>query len=171
MSVKLPATIINGDTVGIVDLNEVLVCRQRLFANTTEAANYYILEHNLKIVYPYAVLAQVTYQQCEETLNTIPGKREQKKYLKQVQKQLMDQYENELKCLTVEQGRLLIKLIDRQTGNSSYEIVKEMRGSLSAFMWQTVAALFGDNMKDTYNPDGNDRDIENIIHLIEQGAI
>lgn len=171
LSIRLPATIINGDTVAIVDMNEVLVSRQRVFANCTEAANYYILEQNLKVVYPYAVMAEATFKQCESTLNSMQDKGEKKRYLKQVQKQLMDQYETELKELTVEQGKLLIKLIDRQTGNTSYEIVKEMRGSLSAFMWQTVASLFGNNMKTEYDPSGQDKDIETIIHLIERGDI
>jgi hypothetical protein len=83
----------------------------------------------------------------------------------------MKQYSDELKGLTVNQGKILIKLIDRETGNSSYEMVKELKGSFSAFMWQTVARLFGDNLKSTYDPDEEDRDIENIIGLIETGAI
>ena len=119
----------------------------------------------------YAVMAQATFQQCEQTLTTMTNEREKRKYLKQMEGQLMDQYKQELKSLTVEQGRLLIKLIDRETGTTSYEMVKEMKGSLSAFMWQTVASLFGNNMKDTYDPIGEDKDIENIVHLIEQGVI
>ena len=171
MGVRLPATVINGDTIGIVDMSEVLVCGHRFFANCTEAANYYILEQNIKTVYPYAVMAQATFQQCEQTLTTMTNEREKRKYLKQMEGQLMDQYKQELKSLTVEQGRLLIKLIDRETGTTSYEMVKEMKGSLSAFMWQTVASLFGNNMKDTYDPTGEDKDIENIVNLIEQGVI
>ncbi len=171
IAVRLPATIIGSDTVGMVDMCEVTVSRQRIFANCTYAANYYILERNIKIVYPYAVMAQATFSQCEATLNTIPDKGDKRRYLKQVQKQLMDQYEVELKGLTVDQGKLLIKLIDRQTSNTSYDIVKEMRGTLSAFMWQTVASLFGDNMKETYDPNGQDRDIESIIQLVERGDI
>ncbi|MGP8214756.1 MAG: DUF4294 domain-containing protein [Bacteroidia bacterium] len=171
LGVRLPATIINGDTVGIVDMSEQLVCGHRVFANCTEAANYYILEQNIKTVYPYALMAQANYEQCEQALSTLTDKSEKKKYLKQMEKQLMGQYEQELKGLTVEQGRLLIKLIDRQTGSTSYDLVKQMKGSLSAFMWQTVATLFGNSMKDTYDPAGEDKDIENIIHLIEQGII
>jgi hypothetical protein len=171
LAIRVPATIINGDTVPLMDLGEVTVVGQHVFANVTEAANYYILERNIKVVYPYAVMAQATFQQCEETLSTMPDGKEKKEYLKQVQKQLMGQYEEELKSLTVEQGRLLIKLIDRETGATSYDLVKQMKGSLSAFMWQTVATLFGNNMKDTYDATGEDADIENIIHLIEQGDI
>ena len=67
--------------------------------------------------------------------------------------------------------RQLIKLINRQTGATSYDLVKELRGSLTAFMWQTVACLFGNNLKDTYDPQTEDKEIENIIGLIETGAI
>jgi len=171
IGIRLPATVIGRDTVAIIDMCEVLVCGHRTFANCTDAANYYILEQNVKTVYPYAVMAQMEFEQCEQTLSTMTDRHAKKVYIKQMEKQLMDQYEEELKGLTVSQGKLLIKLIDRQTGSTSYEMVKEMKGTLSAFMWQTVATFFGNSMKDTYDPNGEDRDIENIIHLIEQGVI
>lgn len=171
IGVRLPATVIGKDTVGIVDMCCVTVCGHRNFANCTEAANYYILEQNVKAVYPYALLTQAEFAQCEQTLSTLTDRHEKKEYLKKVEKQLMDQYEEELKGLTVSQGKLLIKLINRQTGETSYDMVKEMKGSLSAFMWQTVATFFGNSMKDTYDPNGEDKDIENIIGLIEQGLI
>jgi hypothetical protein len=82
----------------------------------------------------------------------------------------MAQYKEEIKGLTITQGRLLIKLLDRQTGKTSYEMIKELRGSFSAFMWQTVACLFGNDLKDKYDPEEN-QNIESIIHLIEVGAI
>jgi hypothetical protein len=96
---------------------------------------------------------------------------EKRKYLKQMEKIMMDQYKEDLKNMTVNQGRILIKLINRQTGTTSYDMVKELKGSLSAFMWQTVARLFGNNLKDTYDPETEDREVENIIQLIEVGAI
>lgn len=171
IGVRLPATIMGKDTIGVVDMDYVTVCGHRVFSNCTDAANYYILEQNIKTVLPYALLAQAEFAQCEQTMSTMTSEHEKKKYLKQVEKQMMDQYEQELKNLTVGQGKLLIKLIDRQTGQTSYDLVKEMKGSLSAFMWQTVATFFGNSMKDTYDPNGEDRDIENIINLIEQGLI
>jgi len=169
--VKLPATVTNGDTLAVVDLCQLMVYGYKVFPTVAEATKYYVLVENVKAAYPYAVMIEATFNQCEQTLNTIPDKREKKKYLKQVEEQLKTQYEDDLKNLTIDQGRLLIKLINRQTGTTSYEMVKELKGSFSAFMWQTVATVFGNNMKDTYDPTGEDKDIEDIINLIEQGAI
>lgn len=168
---RLPARVVNGDTMGIVTMGPAMVYGCKVFANCAQAADYYYLVQNIKTVYPYAVMAGITFQQCEETISTMSGRHEQKKYIKQVEKQLKAQYEDELKSLTIDQGRLLIKLIDRQTGNSSYELVRQLRGSFSAFMWQTFASLFGNDMKDTYDPQGKDKNIEDIIQLIQEGAI
>lgn len=167
----LPATIINGDTVSIRNLYPVYVVANRVFANTDEAFKYYLLKRDVKIAYPYAIMAEATFKQCEETMQTMTSESEKRHYLKEMQKQMMAQYKEELKKMTVNQGKILIKLIYRQTGTTSYEMVKELRGSLTAFMWQEVAGLFGNNMKATYDPDNEDKDIENIVQLIETGAI
>lgn len=168
---KLPAIVVNGDTTALVELGQVMVIGNREFKNYTEAMQYYMLERNIKIVYPYAIMAEATFQQCEETIKNMTSESDRKHYVKQVEKQLMKQYSDELKGLTVDQGRLLIKLIDRQTGQTSYALVKQLRGSFSAFMWQTVASIFGNNLKKTYDPQGEDKEIESIINLIEVGAI
>jgi len=168
---KSPATLLDGDTVAIFDLNPVIVVSNRVFPNVNEAMKYYRLCRDVKVAYPYAILAEATFQQCQETMQTMSSESEKRSYLKEMQKQMMGQYEKDLKNLTVNQGRILIKLINRETGTTSYEMVKELRGSLSAFMWQTVARLFGNNLKDTYDPETEDREIENIIQLIEVGDI
>lgn len=167
----LPATIINGDTVSIRNLYPVYVVSNRVFANTDEAFKYYLLKRDVKIAYPYAIMAEATFKQCEETMQTMSSESDKRHYLKEMQKQMMAQYKEELKKMTVTQGKILIKLIYRQTGSTSYDMVKELRGSLTAFMWQTVAGLFGNDMKATYDPDNEDKDIENIVQLIETGAI
>jgi hypothetical protein len=169
--VELPAIIVNGDTLPVADLRGVSIVSNRVFRSYGDALKYYMLERDVEVAYPYALLAGATFRQCEETLKTMSDESEKKHYVKTVEKQLMKQYSDELKGLTVNQGKILIKLIDRETGNSSYEMVKELKGSFSAFMWQTVARLFGDNLKSTYDPDEEDRDIENIIGLIETGGI
>lgn len=168
---RLPAIIVNGDTLPYVDLGEVMVIGNRVFKSYDEAIKYYTLQRDLKIVYPYAIMAEVTFAQCEEAVKNMTDEGEKKHYVKTVEKQLMKQYSDELKSLTVKQGRLLIKLIDRQTGKTSYDMVKELRGSFSAFLWQTVACLFGNNLKSTYDIDGEDKEIEHLITLIEVGAI
>lgn len=171
LQVELPAIVVNGDTIPVADLQVVDIVSNRVFKSYNDAWKYYLLKRDVEVAYPYALLAGATFRQCEETLKTMTDESEKKHYVKTVEKQLMKQYSDELKGLTVNQGKILIKLIDRETGNSSYAMVKELKGSFSAFMWQTVARIFGDNLKSTYNPDDEDRDIENIIGLIETGSI
>jgi hypothetical protein len=171
LPLQLPAVVINGDTTAIIYMDEITVIGNRIFRNYNEAVRYYTLEQNVKTVYPFAVLAEATFEQCEATIKNMSSEADKKEYIKTTEKQLMKQYSDEMKNLTVTQGKILIKLIDRQTGKTSYEMVKELRGSFSAFMWQTVACLFGNNLKSTYDEAGEDKDIENIIHLIEIGAI
>lgn len=110
-------------------------------------------------------------QDFDDTLRTIESKVKRKKYIKKVEKQLMAEFEGELKKLTIKQGIILIKLIDRETGNTSYDLVKELRGSFSAFLWQSLARLFGSNLKLQYDPNGRDAMIEEIVQLIENGQI
>ena len=168
----LPATVLSdGDTVGVCNLNTVVVVSDRKFTDNKEAMKYYILRHRVKVVYPYAILAAATFRQCEATLQTMNSESERKEYLKKMDAQLKDQYKEDLKKLSPEEGLILMKLINRETGTTTYDMVKELRGSLSAFMWQSVARVFGGNMKETYDPDGDDKEIENIVQLIETGAI
>jgi len=165
------ATLINGDTVAIFDLNPVVVVANRVFHNVDDAVKYYMLRRDVKVAYPYAIMAEATFRQCEATMQSMTSESDKRHYLKQMESVMMGQYKENLKNMTINQGRILIKLINRQTGTTSYEMVKELRGSLSAFMWQTVARIFGNNLKDTYDPQTEDREIENIILLIETGQI
>lgn len=171
LDAKIPATLIDGDTVAQFNLSPVVIVSERKFTDIKEAMKYYMLRRDVKIAYPYAIMAEATFRQCEQTMQTMTSESDKKKYLKQMEKQMMDQYKEDLKNLTVNQGRILIKLINRQTGTTSYEMVKELRGTLTAFMWQTVARIFGNDLKDTYDPETEDREVENIIQLIEVGAI
>jgi hypothetical protein len=168
---KTPATIINGDTVAIFYLDPVIVASNRAFINIQEAMKYYTLKRDVKVAYPYAIMAEATFRQCQATLETMTSESDKKRYLKQMETIMTDQYKEDLKNMTVNQGRILIKLINRETGTTSYEMVKELKGTLTAFMWQTVARLFGNNLKDTYDPETEDKEIENIIQQIEVGAI
>ena len=91
--------------------------------------------------------------------------------MKNVETALKDQYGAELKRLSISQGKVLLKLIDRQTGKTSYELIKEMRGSFSVGMWQGIARIFGHNLKSEYDAQGDDKMIEHIIRRIELGAL
>jgi len=166
-SIVIPKTIIKGDTIAQIKLNEVTVIPDYIFTSNRQRRRYTRLERYIRKVYPYAKLANETLSKINNNMDSIDSKRAAKKYIKQVDKVLQDRYGKELKQLTVMQGRLLIKLIDRETGSTSYELIKELRGGFSAFMWQSLARLFGENLKEEYNKDEEDKMIEHIVLRIE----
>jgi hypothetical protein len=167
----VPYKIENGDTVLMVYLDEVSIMKHRKFKSKYAEKRYWKLVRNLKKVYPYAKLAKVKLKEMNEKYLTLDKKKDRKNYAKQVEKDIRDQFEDDLKNLTITQGRLLIKLIDRETGNTSYELVKEFRGNLSAIFWQTLARLFGSNLKAHYDAQGDDRLIEDILLAIDAGYL
>lgn len=165
------AVVENGDTIPVIWLREVRITEDRVFKNAKQAAQYTKLKRDVKKVYPYAILAAAKLKEYDSKLATIPTDVQRKLYMKQAEKDLKKQFEGDLKKLTMTQGRILIKLIDRETGATSYDLVKQLRGSFSAFMWQSMARLFGSNLKAEYDAKGDDRMIEQIIQLIEANEI
>jgi hypothetical protein len=160
----------NGDTVYYVRLRELVVRAPRKFKSRSEERQFWRLVHNVKKTYPYAKLAGAKLYELNEHYLTLKTDKEKKAYTKQVEKDLMDEFEGELRKLTITQGRILLRLVDRETGNTTYEILKEFRGSFSAFFWQTVAKIFGSNLKTKYDPSsGEDKLIEQIIQEIDEG--
>jgi len=122
---------------------------------------------NVKTVLPYARLAKQTLDQIENAMDSIKDEKQQKIYIKDLEKQMKSRFSEELKNLNIDQGRILIKLIDRETGNTTYALVKELRGSISAFFWQKVAQVFGNNLKTKYDSLKEDKAIEQIIQNID----
>ena len=167
----LRTTIVDGDTLPYYAFREVNVYTRRVFKSKREEKQYGRLKRYVAKVYPYAKIAGEMLQDFDDTLQTIESERKRKQYIKGVEKRLMAEFEGELKQLTIKQGIILIKLIDRETGNTSYNLVKELRGSFSAFLWQSLARLFGSNLKLQYDPYGEDALIEEIVMLIERGQI
>lgn len=165
----VPGKIIEGDTVPLVEVKSAYVYPPYEFKNNRQKVKYSRLVYNIQKVYPYAKLAGEKLKEFQVVLDTISDKREQKRFAKEAEKKLEDEFGDDLRDLTFSQGKILIKLIYRQTGNSSFEIVQELRGKFTAFIWQTMASLFGYNLKTGYDPEGEDRQIEEIIILIDQG--
>jgi hypothetical protein len=132
---------------------------------------YNSLELKVKKVYPIARVAAIKLAEYNKVYTSFQTNRERKLYVKSVEKQLFEEFEDELRKMKVSEGRILIKLIDRETGNSSYEIIKEFNGGFSAFFWQSVARLFGHDLKAQYDPVTEDRLIEYIILQIDLGLI
>lgn len=162
---------VNDEYMAQFELPEVYVIPAYKFNNKKQRKRYTRLAKHLIKVYPYAKMASEALIKLNDEMDSIADKKLIKKHIKQVDRQLQEQYGNELKKLTITQGRLLIKLIDRETGSTSYELVKELKGSFSAFMWQSLARLFGENLKDEYNPKEEDRMIEHIVLLIENNQL
>lgn len=163
----VPSTIIDGERMPWMLIPEVEITRKRIFKNPEDKARYMRLRYNVMKVLPYAQYAQNRYQQLYRDLALTGNKREQKRLVKACEKEIKDMFNKEVKNLTISQGEILIKLIDRQTGNSSYEVVKELRGGVTAFFYQSVAKVFGHNLKNTYSPE-EDFEIENIIRSLER---
>lgn len=163
------ATIHGEDTIPLVHLNFLDIKGQRTFRSAKEKQKYDRLKHNVTKVYPYAKLASKLLKQYEDSIALASTEKEKKKFYKQVEIDLREEYEEELMSLTVTQGRILIKLIDRETGNSSYELVKDLRNVVTAFFWQGLAKIFGHDLKSEYDPEGEDKDIESIVLAIESG--
>lgn len=160
------AEVSNGDTLTVVDMVPVMI-----FRRPVDTRRYARLIHNLKQVYPIAKEANRTLREIEAHIATLPSQKEKDAYVKAMEKKLKTQYTPVLRKLTFSQGKILIKLIDRETGSTSYQLVKELRGGFSAFLWQGVARLFGANLKDRYDKEGEDRMIERLIILYEAGLI
>ena len=161
----------NGDTLPIVTLHPVSISENRTFANKREERKWSRLKRDVAKVYPYSKIAGKKLKTYNDMMVGKPES-EQKKLLKRAESELKNEFEGDIRNMTLNQGRILIKLIDRETGNSSYGLVKELRGSFQAFFWQSLARVFSTNLKETFNPYTNPEDkmIEDIIGSIEDGS-
>jgi hypothetical protein len=157
------------DTLGMATYAPVVISAQT--GNARKKKEFDRLQKKVIKVYPYAHAAGQIMKEYEAICKQITDTKEQKRLLDQAEDELKKQFENDLRSMTVSEGVILIKLIDRETGDSSYGLVQELKGKFSAFMWQSVARLFGHNLKDEYDPYGKDVWIENVVLMIQDGTI
>ena len=169
--IVVPGKIMGGDTVPYVDLKTFVVFPQMDFTTRAEVIGYERLVINIRKVYPYAKLASVKLTEYKHSLDSIHTEKGRRKFLKAAEKDLEARFGKEIKDMDYTQGKLLIKLIYRETGNSTYDIVKELRGSFNAFVYQTVARIFGYDLRAPYDPEGNDKAIEHIVQMMEAGSL
>jgi hypothetical protein len=168
VGVAVRTTVYEGDTIPYVSLPAINCYADRVFKNKRQQAAWDRTKYNVKKVYPYAILAAAKLKEYDRLLAAM-SESDRAHYTKLAEKQLKDEFSEELKKLSVNQGRILIKLIDRETGKTTYNVVKDMRGSFSAFMWQGVALMFNSSLKSEYDPMGDDKAIEEAIKLVENG--
>jgi hypothetical protein len=161
----------SGDTIIHRNLDEVIVFPDSYFKNQRQERRYNRYVEKVKKVYPYAKMAGELLQEYEPRYLALEDDRERRKMMKVIEKQLMDEYEDELKQMTITEGRILLKLIDRETSRTSYVLIKEFRGGVPAFFWQGIARLFGSDLKAEYDPAGEDKVLEQIVTLIEVGYL
>jgi len=164
-TVKTYMTKLDGELVPWIVLPEVHIYDQRIFASAQDRANFYRLRYNVIKVLPYARFASRRYAQLQRDLALTGDKKQQKQLVKACEKEIKDLFNKEIKNLTISQGEVLIKLVSRETGVTSYGLAKELKGGFNAFLFQSVASIFGHNLKQTYDPD-EQRDIEAILQSV-----
>ena len=165
-------TILDGDTVPLYHLREVKIYASGMLLTQKEIKQNAKLIRNVRLMLPYAQEGRRRLDKLETEIGALP-RRERKAAIKQAEQQLLADYKDEISNYTFSQGVVLIKLIDRETNRSAYKIVGELRGSLRAGLYQTLAKLFGYNLKDTFDPKHNKKDdlIDRICISIERGQI
>jgi hypothetical protein len=161
-TIRVASTNEDGEMIPWIPLNEVVIYGARIFKTPGDRAAFNRLRYNVLKVMPYALFAKRRYEQLERDLAVTTDRKEHKKLVKACDAEIKKMFNTEIKELTITQGQILTKLIDREVGRTTYEIVKETQGGVKAFIYQSVARVVGHNLKSTYNPE-EERDIESII--------
>ena len=163
-----PKLIFPGDPIPkeFVDLKEVIVLQPIKFNNYEELRRYALLKRRTLKVYPYAKLASNRLTTLRDRLTNIKGKRKKKRYTRQVEKYLQGEFTDELKKLTRSEGRILVKLIHRESGSTTHAIIKDLRSGWRAFLYQTTARMFDIDLRTEFQPNEleEDRWIEDILY-------
>lgn len=158
---------ITGDTAYVVQLSDIIE-----FKSIGDIKRHKRLIRNVKAVYPYAVDARNLFRELTAQLDTITSEKERNRITKALEKELIKRYTPVLEKMTYSQGKILIRLIDRETERTSYQILEEFRGKFAAKFWNTIARIFRANLKQEYDPtQGEDKLIEQIIILYEAGLL
>ena len=160
-----------GEIIPWFVLGDVYIYDNLIFKNKHQLKRYYKIAYNIKKVYPIALDIQRTLNRCIQHLDSLPTKAEKDQYMKQIEKELKNTYTPRMKKLTFAQGKLLIKLIDRQLGDTSYQLIRTYMGKWKATFWNAFATIFGASLKKEYDPEVDDRLTERCILLIESGQL
>jgi hypothetical protein len=163
-TILLGGLVVNQDTFPIVYLHEVEVTD---YMDPQRRADMARLRYNVYKVYPYAITAAYVLNRVDQEMAIRTKRKDRKRFLKEEEKELKERFKGELKNLTITQGKILVKLINRETGRDCYDVIKQLKGGLNARIYQTTAFFFDNNLKEQYDPYGEDKDIEKIVREIE----
>ena len=169
--ITVRATVLDGDTIPYIELQPFNLFAPRVFTSRAAAMRYQRLVFNVRKVYPYARLAGIKLREYNEELAQMHSDVQRRRAVRQIEREIREEFEADLMKLTRTQGMILIKLIDRETRHTSYELLKDFRGMVSAVFWQSLGRLFGYNLKTGYDPHGEDFLIEEIVLMIEAGVL
>ncbi len=170
-TVKVGKVLHQGDSIQYMEMNNVYVYPQLTFKSQKQAKAYMRLVTNVKKVLPLAKEARQLLIETTEVLETLPTKEAKDEHIKKVESEIFRVYKPKMKKLTYSQGKLLIKLIDRECHSSSYEMIQAFMGPFRAGFWQTFAWAFGASLKKTYDAEGTDRLTERVVLMVEAGQI
>lgn len=159
-----------NDTIYLAFLRDIYVYPKIKFNSRKQEEFYWRTVRDVKRTLPFAKIVSAELNRVNALILKMP-KASQKKYLAKYEKEVFDKYESDLRKLSMNQGKMLLKLIDRECNSTSYDLIKTYRGSISAFFWQGVARIFGSNLKSEYDAKGNDRIVERVIVLVESGQL
>lgn len=170
-TILLGAVVENKDTIAMIYLPEFVKTEHLTAREARRYAKQRAYDANLRYnvykVYPYAIIAADLLKNVDTDLDKMDKRSDRKAYLKSVEKELNKRFKGELEDLTITQGQILVKLIDRQTGKNCYSIIQEVKGGFSAVIWQSVALIFSNSLKREYDPADRDKDIEAIVQELE----
>ncbi len=167
-TMRIQAIIYQGDTIPLSVLSNIYVYNQLTTSQKQARANYNRLRNAVYVTYPYARKAGIVLNDINQKLSFISDKPNRRKYIKSRERELKKEFTTPLTNLSIYQGKVLMKLINRETGNNCYEIIKEYQGGLTARLYQTIAFFFNSNLKQPYESKDQDRVIEQIVREVQR---
>ena len=160
-----------NDTFYLARMQDVWVYPKMVFKNKKQERFYWKTVRDVKKTLPFAKELTKEMQVADYQLALLPDEKARRKWWKQHEKYLFQKYENDFRHMTASQGQMLMKLMDRESDRTSYDIIKHYRGKASANFWQFVAKLFKNDLKEEYDADDKDRIVERVINLVEAGML
>ena len=170
-TVKVGKVLENGDSIQYMEMNNVYVFPPVSFSSKKQQGAYMRLVKNVKTVLPIAKEARLIMMETAAYLETLPSKKAREEHMQRVEKSIMQEYKPRMKKLTYSQGKLLIKLIYRESHSSSYELIQAFLGPVRAGFYQAFAWAFGASLKKEYDPEGIDRLTERVVLMVEAGQL
>lgn len=161
----------NGDTIFLENLRVLYVYPPLVFKSGRQEKFYWRTVRDVKKALPYARLASIEITKLNRELYYMPNDAARRKHINEFQARIFRQYEKPLRNLTINQGKMLIKLIDREHDLNTYDIIKSYKGSMPAFFWNTIARFFGSDLKNEYDASDKDRIVERVVTLVDAGLL